>query len=77
MWARYDMHLPFLSLQDGENLRSILAGRVLPTLHSHGLFKSYHFCGVCWEDCKRKNFHISTPKVATNIAGLLKVTRGG
>ena len=29
----YDAHLPALSLWDGENLRSILAGTFFPTLH--------------------------------------------
>ena len=76
--ARYDVHLPSLSLHDGENSRSILAGAVLPTLHGHVLCKNWNLCGVCWEDCKCKNLHVPTPpEVATTIAGLLKVARGG
>ena len=73
----YDAHLPSLSLRDGEQTRSILTGAVLPTLHGHVLFKNWHMCGVCWEDCKRKNSHVPTPPEAANtIAGLLKVARG-
>ena len=47
--ARYDAHLPSLSLQDGENSRSILAGEVLPTLHGHVLCKNCYLCGMFWE----------------------------
>ena len=74
----YDVDLPSLSLLDGENSRSILAGAVLPTLHDHVICKKWYFCGVCWENCERKNSHVPTPpEVATTIAGLLKVDRGG
>ena len=45
VWVRYEAHLPSLYLQDGENLQSILAGEVLPTLHSHVIFQNWHFCG--------------------------------
>ena len=38
--ARYDAHLPSLSLRDGDNSRSILAGAVLSTLKSHVLGKN-------------------------------------
>ena len=31
--VRYDAHLPVLYLRDGENLRTLLAGTVLPTLN--------------------------------------------
>ena len=76
--ALYDAHLPSLSLQDGGNLRYILVGAVLPTLHDHVLFKNWHLCGVYWEECKRKKLHVPTPpEVATTIAGLLKLDRGG
>ena len=75
--VRYDAHLPSLSLQDEENSRSILTGAVLPTLRGHVLFKNWHMCGVCWEDCKRKNSHVPIPPEAeTTIAKLLKVDRG-
>ena len=76
--VRYNAHLPSLSLRGGENSRYILAGAVLPTLHGHVLCKNWHLCGVCWEDCKRKNSHPpNPPEVATTISGLLKVARGG
>ena len=75
--VRYDADLPSLSLWDGENLRSILAGVVLPALHGHVLYKNWHLCRVCWEDCERKNSHVPTPhEVATTITNLLKVTWG-
>ena len=58
-------------------MRSILAGVVLPALHGHVLYKNWHLCRVCWEDCERKNLHVPTPpEVATNITGLLKVDQG-
>ena len=76
--ACYDAHLPPLPLRDGENLRSILAGAVLPTLYAHVLYKNWHLCRVCWKECDRKNLHVPTPpEVATNITGLLKVDQGG
>ena len=59
--VRYDAHLPSLSLRDGEQTRLILTGAVLPTLHGHVLCKKLHMCGVCWEDCERKNSHVPTP----------------
>ena len=75
--ARYDAHLPYLSLRDGENSRSILEGAVLPTLHSHIICKNWHLYGVCWEDCERKGSHVPTPpEVATTISRLLKVDQG-
>ena len=37
VWAQYNVHLPSLSLQGGENSRTLLSGTVLPTLHSHVL----------------------------------------
>ena len=77
MWAQYGAHLPSLYLRDGDNLWSILAGAVLPTLNGHVLCNNWHLCGVCWEDCKRKNLHVPTPtKVVTTIARLLKVAQG-
>ena len=75
--VRYDANLPSLSLQDGENSRSILSRAVLPTLHGHVICKNWHLCGVCWEECKCKNSHPPTPpEVATTISGLLKVAQG-
>ena len=71
--VRYDVHLPSLSLRDGENSRSNLVGAFLPTPHSHVLCKNWHLCRVCWEDCERKKLHVSTPpEVATIISGLIK-----
>ena len=79
MRVRYDAHLPSLSLQDGEQTRSILTGAFLPTLLGHVICKNWHMCGVCWEDWERKNSPIPTPPlgVATTISGLLKVVREG
>ena len=77
MMVRYDAHLPSLSLRDGEQTRSILTGAVLPTLRGHVLCKNWHMCGVCWEDCERKNLHVRTPPEAANtIAELLIMARG-
>ena len=77
MRVRYDAHLPSLSLREGEQTRLILTGAGLPTLHGHVLCKNWHMCGVCWEDCERKNLHVPTPHEAANtIAKLLKVARG-
>ena len=77
MKARYDAHLPSLSLWDGENSWSILAGAVLPTLQGQIICKNWYLCGVFWEDCERKNLHVPTPpEVSTTISELLKVARG-
>ena len=77
MRMRYDVHLPSQSLRDRENSRFILTGAVLPALRAHVICKNWHMCGVCWEDCERKNSHVPTPPEAANtIAGLLKVARG-
>ena len=40
MQGRYEAYLPALSHQDRENLRTILAGMVLPTLHGHSFCKN-------------------------------------
>ena len=61
MRARYELELTSLSLRGKENLRSILAGIVLPTLHIHVLCKNWHFCGVCWLVCECKKSHVPTP----------------
>ena len=76
---RYEVHLTSLSLWDGENSQSTLAGAVLLTLHIHVLCKNLHFCMVCWEECKLKNLHVPTSPqyMETTIAGLLKVAQGG
>ena len=77
MRVRYDGHLPYLSLRDGEQTWSILTVSGLPTLHGHVICKNWHMCWVCWEDCERKNLHVPTPpEVANTISGLLKVARG-
>ena len=59
--ARYDAHLPYLSFWDGENLRSIFVGAVLPKLYGNALCKNWNLCRVCWEDCDRKKMYIPTP----------------
>ena len=46
MRACHEANLPALSLQDGEKLRTILEGAVLPTLQVHVLFKNWHLCGL-------------------------------
>ena len=75
--ARYDAHLPALYLWDAENLRTILARTVLPTVQGHVLCKNWHLCGLYWEDCKRKNSHVPTyPDVVATLTGLLKTDRG-
>ena len=77
MRVRYDAHLPALSLTDGENSRTILAERVLPTVQGHNICKNWHLCGLCWEDCKSKNLHVPTsPYVAANLTGLSKTAWG-
>ena len=77
MRSRYVVHLPSLPLRDGDNLRSILVGAVLPTLHGHILCKTWYLCGMCWEDCERENSLFPTHQEAeTTIAGLLKVDWG-
>ena len=40
--VHYDTHLSALSLWDGENLRSLLVRKVVPTLHGHVLCKNWH-----------------------------------
>ena len=78
MWVRSEAHLPALSLKDGGNLCSILAGTVLLALHGAVLCKNWHLCWVFWEDCERKRWHVSTlPGVATTVAGLIKAAWGG
>ena len=73
----YDTHLPALSLWDGENARTLLAGIFLPNLHGHVIFKNWNLCRVCWWYCKSKNLHIPTPlEVATAISGLPKTSWG-
>ena len=57
----YDAHLPTLSFWDGENLRTVLEGMVPPTVQGTVLFKNWHLCGMCWEDCERKKMHVPTP----------------
>ena len=72
--VRYDAHPTSLSLHDGEKLRSIMTRAVLLTLHGHVICNSWNLCRVCWEDCERKNSHVSTPpKVETTITRILKV----
>ena len=61
VWECYEAHLPSLSLRYRENSRSIMAGEVLPTLHSHVLCKNWHLFRVCWEGYERKNLHAPKP----------------
>ena len=61
LWVRYDVHLTSLSLWYGENLRTLLAWTVIHTLQGRVICKNWHLCGLCWEDCERKNLHVSTP----------------
>ena len=73
---RYDAHLPALSFWNGENLRTILKGMVLTTLHGHVLCKKWNKCRVCWKDCECKNLHVPTPlELATDIAEMLKTAQ--
>ena len=76
--ARYNAHLPTLSLPDGDYLRILLVGPVLPALHGHVIYKNWHLCGVCWNYCERKYLQVPTPSLglATTIVSLLKVTQG-
>ena len=46
LWAQCNAHLAALSLRYGENSRTLLAGKVLPTLHGYVLCKNRHLCGV-------------------------------
>ena len=72
----YEAHLTALSLWDGENSQTILAGTVLPTVQGHILCKNWHLCVLFWEDCEHKNLHVPTfPNVAAAITGLLKTAR--
>ena len=74
----YNSHLPTLSLRDRENLRTILAGTVLPSVQVRVLCKNWHLCGLCWEDCEHKNSHIPTsPDVVATLTRLLKKAWGG
>ena len=73
----YDSHLLYLSLPDGENSQTLLAGTALPTPQSHVLFKNWHLCRVCWEDYESKNSYVPTlPEATTAITRLLKTSRG-
>ena len=49
--VRYDMYLPNLSFQEGENSWTLLAGTVISTLQGYAICKNWHLCGVCWEEC--------------------------
>ena len=71
------MHLTDIYFWDGESLRSILAGTVLPTLHGDIICKNWYLCGVCWEECKRKKLHVPiSPDVVNTLYGLLKAAQG-
>ena len=73
----YDVHLTALYLWGGKNLRTILAGKVLPKVQGHILFNNWHLCGLCWEDCECKNSHVTTSlDVAATLTRPLKTARG-
>ena len=76
---RYIAHLTALYLRDGENLQSLLAGAVLPTLHAHIICKNWNIYGLCWKDYKRKKLAHShpPPDVSGTVTGPLKTARGG
>ena len=75
--VRYENHKPSLSLRDRKNLRSILLGAFLPTLHVHVLCMEWNLCGGCWKDCERKKMHVPTPpEAATTISRILTVAQG-
>ena len=77
MRVRSEAHLPALSLKDGGNLCSILAGTVLLALHGVVMCKNWNLCGAFREDCKRKRSHVPTPpEVETTAAGMLKADQG-
>ena len=42
----YNAHLTALFLQDEENLRTLLAGTLLPTLQGHVICKNWHLYGL-------------------------------
>ena len=71
---RYDAHLSALSFRYKENSRNPMTGVVLPTLHGRVLCKNWHLCGLCWEECERKQLHFSL-EVAATITRLIKKAR--
>ena len=72
----YDAHLPALSLWDGENSYIILAGKVLSTVQGYILCKNWHLCGLCWDDCERKNSHVPTSSdVESTLTRMVKIAR--
>ena len=46
MWVHYDAHLPSMSLRYRENLCTILAGTVIPTVQGHILSKTWTTASV-------------------------------
>ena len=60
----------------GRTRNPFLRGKSSPPCAAFFL-KNWHMCGVCWEDCDRKNSHLPTPPEAANtIDELLKVAQG-
>ena len=73
----YEAHIHAFYLQYRENVHTILAGTVLPTVKVHVICKNWHMYRLCWEDCEPKNLHVTTsPNVAAVITGILKKAKG-
>ena len=60
VWVCYEEHLPDLFVQGGENLRTILEGKVLPMVQGHVLCKNWHPCRLSWGDCAGRNVSVKT-----------------
>ena len=51
--------------------------RIVAENHGHVICKNWPLCGMCWEDCKHKIFHVTTsPDLAESITRLLKKACG-
>ena len=50
----YEEHLPALYLQEGGNSCTIMVQTILPKVQGHVIFKNWHLCRLCWEDCDHK-----------------------
>ena len=71
--VHYEEHLSALSLQEGENVHTILAKTFLPTVQLRVILNNLHLYILFWEYCERQNLHVSTsPNVMAAITGMLK-----